>query len=289
MSDESTESGTSSGVESTKASKAKPIKVLPTDRLNFEKQLNVLRGYAAASGADRKAVSNRDVGAIVQIHENTVSICNPFLQDMGLIIKEGQKSRPSDEVADYAQAFDWDSEKAAYKLAPVFRKAWFGSALIPKLTFRPLSKEEATTFLANEAKAPKEYKTNLEILLEFLKVAGVIQYDGATITLGPNARESNEGGNGSANRLGSNTEITPNTGALALQNPLPTTEAKHPFITGLINKLPKPDSEWSLSDRAKWLTTAANIFDLMYTTDEDEDGIAVTLEGKTISIKRGQP
>lgn len=39
----------------------------------------------------------------------------------------------------------------------------------------------------------------------------------------------------------------------------------HPFIQGLLAKLPEPESEWSIEARAKWLTTAANIFDLMYT------------------------
>ncbi len=38
----------------------------------------------------------------------------------------------------------------------------------------------------------------------------------------------------------------------------------HPFIQGLLAKLPEPESDWSTKDRAKWLQTAANIFDLMY-------------------------
>lgn len=46
----------------------------------------------------------------------------------------------------------------------------------------------------------------------------------------------------------------------------------HPFIEGLLLKLPKPDTEWPIADRAKWLQTAANIFDLMY---KGEGGIDV--------------
>lgn len=46
----------------------------------------------------------------------------------------------------------------------------------------------------------------------------------------------------------------------------------HPFIQGLLTKLPEPDSEWAIDDRLKWLQTAANIFDLMY---EGEGGIDV--------------
>lgn len=38
----------------------------------------------------------------------------------------------------------------------------------------------------------------------------------------------------------------------------------HPFIRGLLDTLPPPESEWSVTDRAKWLETAANIFGLIY-------------------------
>ena len=61
-----------------------------------------------------------------------------------------------------------------------------------------------------------------------------------------------------------------------------------PLIRGLIEKLPPADTNWSLADRAKWLNATANIFDLMYKSDE-EDGVSVTLQGSTLSIKKGQP
>jgi len=48
----------------------------------------------------------------------------------------------------------------------------------------------------------------------------------------------------------------------------------HPFIQGLLKTLPEPESDWSIADRAKWLQTAANIFDLIY--KGDGGGIAVT-------------
>lgn len=62
----------------------------------------------------------------------------------------------------------------------------------------------------------------------------------------------------------------------------------HPFIQGLIGKLPPADSEWDLVSRAKWLTTAANIFDLMY-QGGNELGIKVRLEGSTLSVSIGDP
>jgi len=39
------------------------------------------------------------------------------------------------------------------------------------------------------------------------------------------------------------------------------------YLVGLFRKLPPPEAEWSEGDRLKWLQTAANIFDLVYTGD----------------------
>ena len=44
------------------------------------------------------------------------------------------------------------------------------------------------------------------------------------------------------------------------------------LIRGLVERLPKPDGVWSLDDRAKWLRTAASIFDLVYRTVDGERG-----------------
>ncbi len=38
----------------------------------------------------------------------------------------------------------------------------------------------------------------------------------------------------------------------------------HPFIQGLLKTLPKPESEWHIAERAKWLNTASSIFGLIY-------------------------
>jgi hypothetical protein len=47
-----------------------------------------------------------------------------------------------------------------------------------------------------------------------------------------------------------------------------TAEDKHgitdPLILGLVARLPKPDGIWQLEERARWLRTAAGVFDLIY-------------------------
>ena len=52
------------------------------------------------------------------------------------------------------------------------------------------------------------------------------------------------------------------------------------LIRGLVERLPAIDETWPLTERAKWLSTAATIFALVYRTGEGEDGeIGVALTG----------
>lgn len=165
--------------------KARPGKLLPTDRLTVEKQLAVLRGYCAASGPEKKAVGNADVSKIVGIHPGTVSTCNPFFNDIGLLIRDGLKYRPADEVFAYSNSYPWDQEKAAHKLAPILKGTWFAATLLPKLAFRTFAKEEAVKFLADEAKASPDYRQHLELLIEYLKAAGLITAEGNMVAVVP--------------------------------------------------------------------------------------------------------
>jgi len=59
----------------------------------------------------------------------------------------------------------------------------------------------------------------------------------------------------------------------------------HPFIQGLLKKLPDPDSEWPNDKRAKWLQAAVNIFDLMYTDSEDDSRRSITIGFQKDSAK----
>ena len=43
------------------------------------------------------------------------------------------------------------------------------------------------------------------------------------------------------------------------------------LIRGLVDLLPKPGSDWSLDDRAKWFRLAAGIFDLGYKAGDVKD------------------
>jgi hypothetical protein len=61
------------------------------------------------------------------------------------------------------------------------------------------------------------------------------------------------------------------------------------LIKGLVNRLPKPDSTWSLDNRAKWLRTAASIFGLVYKAAENEHReISIDLAREQVAAEPGR-
>ena len=51
------------------------------------------------------------------------------------------------------------------------------------------------------------------------------------------------------------------------------------LIEGLVDRLPEPNALWPLADRARWLRTAASIFDLVYKISDEDRGKVTKTEG----------
>lgn len=55
----------------------------------------------------------------------------------------------------------------------------------------------------------------------------------------------------------------------------------HPFIEGLLKTLPKPETDWPIAGRVKWLQAASHVFDLIYSAeDESSQGEMTTIDIK---------
>jgi hypothetical protein len=159
----------------------KPNKVLPTVRVSFSKQMDIVRAYAAAGSG--KAVTGKDVADIVQMAPTTISLANPFFLDVKFVQKsEGVGMAPASEVMEYLHAYEWDKETAAHKLSPLLSNAWFWEALQPRLAFEKLSEEQVITVLAEKSKAGPSYKPQLKMVLEFLDAAGMIKRENGQVT-----------------------------------------------------------------------------------------------------------
>jgi hypothetical protein len=108
--------------------------------------------------------------------------------------------------------------------------------------------------------APKQKDKARQVFIRSAKQAGFFEIDQSRLTYPPNTgaapaaqppeKDAKQNGGGTGSGGGNDT--------------------LHPFIKGLLDKLPTPESEWSIQARAKWLQTASNIFDLMYKAEADD-------------------
>jgi hypothetical protein len=161
----------------------KPTKALPTVRVSFMKQMDILRAYAAASGGVSKIVSLKEVADIVPLAVPTVSLANPFFVDVRFVQRsEGVGMTPANELLEYAHAYQWDKETAAHKLAPLLSKTWFWVALQPRLDFQELSEDQVVTLLSEKASAGPIYKSQLRMILEYLDAAGMVKRANGVVT-----------------------------------------------------------------------------------------------------------
>lgn len=150
-------------------------KALPTDRMSVSSQLKVLRGYAAAS-SNGQNVFNAEVAKAAGIAQTSVSTCNPFFVELGLIVKDKTGWVPCDEVRQFGNAARFDPETAAYRLAPVFERSWCFEALRPRLSMGSMSHQEALIELSAACGADPERQDQLEEILEFFDFVGLIEF-----------------------------------------------------------------------------------------------------------------
>jgi hypothetical protein len=165
---------------SPKNKEPKPTRALPTVRIAFPKQLDALRAWAITSG-DGKAVSNRAVSEVVKLHPDTLGLANPFFADVKLLQKTEGGYQPSAFTMAFNQAYAWEPDRAAHKLAGAFVDAWFGEALLPRVRFAPVSEAEALQILAEAVNAGPSYRPQLALVLDFMQAAGLILRDGGQV------------------------------------------------------------------------------------------------------------
>ena len=176
-----------------KSSKTRPGKILPTDRINFSKQLDLLRAFVAASGPSGRAVTNTDIAVIVGLKASTVSLANPFFSDNGLLQRVDGGYVPAAAVVSFQRAHEWNRDSAGQKLAPVIAETWFAQAVMPIVSYGATEESQIITRLGEASGTGPEYRTQLKTLVDYLEIAGLLQRDGLLLKLvkqAPNAAPS---------------------------------------------------------------------------------------------------
>src|SRR5262249_29698635 len=143
-------------------------KVLPTDRVAFDKQAEIARAFAAIFEIKgQKAVSNEDAGAALTpaLAGGTVLTTNPFFSDIGLLNRAEEGGfKPSQELLDYHRARQWNEGAGKEKLRPLFERTWFYQCLAPKLQLASQPISNCLAILAGESKATTEHSPRLRTL-----------------------------------------------------------------------------------------------------------------------------
>src|SRR5260221_7620359 len=116
-----------------KSKKLRPTKVLPTDRMILTKQLNLIRCYGVLSGQTKKPIRALEVAETVKMNADTARLANAFFIDVELLTKTDSGFIASTDVLNFAHAYEWHQETAAYKPAPTLERTWFDSVLLPRL------------------------------------------------------------------------------------------------------------------------------------------------------------
>jgi hypothetical protein len=234
--------------------------ILPTSRISFAKQLDLLRAYAAASGASTKPVSLSDVAPIVGMASSTISLASPFFNSVGLITRTDGGFVPADAVISFAQMHQWEPGKAGRELKELLRPSWFAEVLMPRLSFGALREEESLAIISGSAGATPKARPQLRMVVEYMEVAGLIERDGDLVRAGEAVADA---------------PIRPKPPAAlpAADDPpaRPATGGQTPLlIQGLLQQLPT-DGQWTRPQAKKWLKLAEMTFELVYDLGPDED------------------
>ena len=165
------------------AKKSRLSRTIPTDRLTFQKQCEILRAYPAAFEKVGGPVSIEDITEFVKMAPSTISQSNSFFTDIGVVQKEGRKFNPSAELIAMHRLYGIHQAKAWAKLAPLFERAWFGQILIPKLRYQPMTAEDMVHDLADAATAEPDHLGQLGLIIEYLLLVGLVHRDGGVVKL----------------------------------------------------------------------------------------------------------
>lgn len=158
----------------------------------------------------------------------------------------------------------------AFLTVPLFKLAY------EKLKGQPLPPAAAIERqLESLGVAPKQKDKARQSFMRSAKHAGFMEIAQDRLTIPANIGPTPDGGADAAAAAQARDDEVRRKGGNGGGNDPPHL---HHFIRGLLEKLPAPETEWATKDRVKWLQTAANIFDLIYTASGEEQPVEVKVK-----------
>ena len=175
---------TGSGSATTR--RATLTKVLPSDRLALDRQVEALKAYAAVFEANGgNPVSNAQAGEVAKMAANTIVVTNAFFTDVGILTRVEGAFTVAPEAVAFLTAFSGISpETASEKLKPLFEKQWFMQLLAPRLRLGPMDITAVHRILGEAASAGREHIPRLDLLIDFLCFVGLTKREGNQLYAG---------------------------------------------------------------------------------------------------------
>lgn len=166
--------------------RSRPDRGLPTDRLSFDAQQEVLRAFGTLSGPTKRSIDTPTLARAVSASASSAGLCNRFFVGAGWLERESKgKYRATDALLQFNRGRGQDGiheTDAVTHLADAASSAWFWQVLAPMLVDGPIPKHHAVLALSQEAGAGVGHEPQLENLLLWLEFIGLIQIEDGTVT-----------------------------------------------------------------------------------------------------------
>jgi hypothetical protein len=165
----------------------RPHRSLPSERIAFSRQLQMLRIWG--SSAEDEVMTNKIVARRVGLNASTVSLANPFFASIDLIRRVSGGYVPSPELREFACSMNDDASVG--KLAPLLKRSWFAKVLLPAL---PTDETTAFGILADATSVQPDDERNaqLRLLVDYLEAAEIISREHGEIREGRAATQSDD-------------------------------------------------------------------------------------------------
>jgi hypothetical protein len=158
----------------------------PLPRSGYKLLRLILIGYLHEGGRDRKGSGPTDVGRATGLDQTVVSRNNAPLAALGLLEQaESRKWRLTQGGEEVARAMEYEAEdELRSSLGGVLRNNEYVRRIVTFVRARgEVAEDQLVSHMALTAgvKRSAEFLTGARALLEFLLVAGILEYDGDTI------------------------------------------------------------------------------------------------------------
>jgi len=152
---------------------------LPTNEVSAQNQFALIKIYVQKSNNGSNPVRIEEIKALSPVKSDRISKCHRFLVDVGLLIKEGHKYRPTREAIRIINYFaDGENYSAQERLRALIAQSWFGAFVQELLRLvGPIDKDALIKRLLVEARLPDANlnKEKAAVLIDWLLMADFVE------------------------------------------------------------------------------------------------------------------